>query len=138
MTTIAAVRQGLADAITTGLPDWRADPYVGEQVNPPQIKVVIGPFDPRYVLSEAKKNVLFRCHCYATRSGGAQSEAILDALAEPSGSGSFIAAVQTSSNWSATVDYAQVVNVSEIQVSTFGTSDAIEYFVRTFDVEVVW
>ena len=79
----------------------------------------------------------FRCAAYAKRVESATSEQALDALAELSGDGSFIAAVATSDNWSVTVDYAQVVNVGEVAVTTFG-QDGAEYLVCPFDVEVVW
>ena len=63
-------------------------------------------------------------------------ESLLDALAELSGDGSFIAAVADSTNWSITVDYAQVVNVGEVAVANWG--DGTEYLACPFDVEVVW
>lgn len=136
MTTIYDARQGLTDALST-IPDWRASPYVGEQVNPPMIKVTMPAFDPRYVMGESKARYTFRCYAYYARVAAEAAEKALDALAEPTGTGSLIAAVQTGTNWSASVDYAMVTNVGEISVTSFGT-DAAEYFVRPFDIEVVW
>ena len=141
MTTIAEVRAGLVVAINTGLggTPWYAAAYVGEQVNPPEIKVSLPAFDPRFVFGEAKKSVTFRVTAYATRAGGDASEILLDALCEPTGTtGSLIGAVQTSTNWAITVDFAQVTQVGEIGVTTYGTNDVAEYFFRPFDVEVVW
>lgn len=136
MTTIYEVRQGLADALST-LPGWRASAYVGDQLNPPQIKVTMPAFDPRMVFGQSKAAHTFRCYAYAPRAASESSERLLDELAEPTGVGSLIAAVQTSGNWTVSVDYAVVTNVGEITVTQFGT-DAAEYFVRPFDVEVVW
>jgi hypothetical protein len=136
MTTIYEVRQGLSNALGT-VPGWRSSPYVGEQVNPPMFKVTMPAFDPRYVMGETKARYTFRCYAYYTRVAADAAERALDELAEPTGAGSVIAAVQTSTNWTITVDYAQVTNVGEITVTSFGT-DAVEYFVRPFDIEVVW
>jgi hypothetical protein len=136
MTTILDARQGLSDALST-IPGWRASPYVGDQVNPPMIKVTMPAFDPRMVFGQSKSQKTFRCYAYAPRAAAESSERLLDELAEPTGTGSLIEAVQTSGNWTADVDYAVVINVGEITVTQFGT-DAAEYFVRPFDVEVVW
>lgn len=136
MTTIFDARQGLADALST-IPGWRASAYVGDQVNPPMIKVTMPAFDPRMVFGQSKAAHTFRCYAYATRAASESSERALDELAELTGDGSLIAAVQTSGNWTADVDYAVVTTVGEITVTQFG-SDAAEYFVRPFDVEVVW
>lgn len=135
MTTIAQVRDNLADIAAT-ITGWRGTAYVGDAVNAPVIKVFRPAFDPRVVFSGSKMQLTFRCVAYAKRVETDRSEAALDALAELTGSGSFIAAVQTSSNWSVTVDYAQVVNVGETTVVTFG--DGVEYLACPFDVEVVW
>lgn len=137
MPTIAQVRADIANVLQTNLSGWRASAYVGDQVNPPHIKVGMPAFDPRLIFSQAKSSHTFRCTAYAPRATTEQSEAKLDALCELTGSGSFIATIQNGSLWSVTVDYAQVVNVSEVQVTTFGT-DGTEYLARSFDVEVVW
>ena len=136
MTTIYDVRQGLADA-AAHVAGWRTSAYVGEQVNPPMIKVTMPAFDPRYVLGETKARYTFRCYAYYTRAAGEAAERALDELAELSGAGSLIAAVQDGTNWPITVDYAVVTQVGEISTTQFGT-DAVEYFVRPFDIEVVW
>lgn len=137
MTTIAQVRAEIADVLTTNLTGWRASAYVGDQVNPPHIKVSMPAFDPRLVFSQAKSSHTFRCIAYAPRAATENSEALLDALCELSGTGSFIATIQDGALWSVSVDYAQVTNVSEVQVTTFG-NDGVEYLARSFDVEVVW
>lgn len=137
MTTIAQVRSQLA-TIATGITGWTGTAYVGDSVDAPMIKVSRPAYDPRMVLSGGKTVATFRCTAYVKRADTAVNEAALDALAEPSGSGSFVAAVQTSSNWgSVSVDYAQVVNVGETFLTAFGT-DAGEYLACPFDVEVVW
>ena len=136
MTTIHDVREGLAGALST-IPDWRASARIGDQLNPPHIKVSMPAFDPRMVFGQSKAQHTFRCFAYYTRAAGESAEVALDALAEPSGSGSLIAAVQDGDNWSVTVDYAVVTNVGEVSVTQFGT-DTAEYFVRPFDVEVCW
>ena len=135
MTTIAEVRQNLEDI--AGLVDgWVGSRYVGDSVDTRTIKVFRPEFDPRVVFGGGKMQLTFRCAAYAKRIDATASEEALDALAELSGTGSFIAAVQDSTNWTVTVDYASVVLVGEVVVSTFG--DGVEYLVCPFDVEVVW
>jgi hypothetical protein len=59
-----------------------------------------------------------------------------DDWVELSGSTSVIAALQDENNWqNVTVDYAQVVNVSEVQSVSVDTA---EYLAVRLDVEVVW
>lgn len=135
MTTIADVRDNLA-TIADGIAGWHGSKYVGDAVTAPVIKVFRPAFDPRFVFNGAAVQMTFRCVAYAKRIDSAESEKALDALAELSGSGSFIAAVQDSTNWTVTVDYAVVTNVDEVQVATLG--DGVEYLACSFDVEVVW
>lgn len=136
MTTIAEVRQNLAD-IADSLDGWHGSQYVGDAAVAGVIKVFRPEFDPRVVFGGGVMQLTFRCVAYAKRVESRTSEAALDALAELTGAGSFIAAVANGDNWSVTVDYAQVVNVGEVSVSTFG-SDGVEYLVCPFDIEVVW
>jgi hypothetical protein len=135
MTTIADVRGNLADIAGT-IYGWVGSKYVGDAVDARVIKVFRTEFDPRYVFGAGKRAITFRCVAYAKRIDASASEEALDALAEPTGDGSFIVAVQDSDNWSVTIDSAQVVNVGEVGVATFG-SDGVEYLVCPFDVEVV-
>ena len=135
MTTIAEVRNELAE-IAGGIGDWFGSSYVGDTVVAGTIKVFRPEFDPRVVFGGGKMMLTFRCVAYAKRIDSVFSEEALDALAEPSGDGSFIAAVADSTNWSVTVDFAQVVNVGEVAVVNWG--DGTEYLACPFDVEVVW
>ena len=135
MTTIAEVRAELAE-IAGGIGDWFGSQYVGDSVTAGTIKVFRPEFDPRVVFGGGKMMLTFRCVAYAKRIDSVFSEESLDALAELSGDGSFIAAVADSTNWSITVDYAQVVNVGEVAVVNWG--DGTEYLACPFDVEVVW
>lgn len=134
MTTIAQVRGNLATIAST-LTGWQGSAYVGDAVTTGTIKVFRQPYDPRFVFGSAKAAIVFKCVAYAKRIESAASEAALDALCEPTGSGSFIAAVASSSNWSVTVDSAQVVEVGEVSLQSWG--DGVEYLVCPFDVEVV-
>lgn len=138
MTTIAQVRAQIA-TIGNAIPGWRASAYVEDAITVPMIKVSRPAFDPRLVFGQAKAAYVFKCVAYAPRVDAKRSETALDALAEPTGAGSFIAAIQTSSNWgSVTVDYAVVTQVGEVVVTTFGPNDTTEYLACPFDVEVVW
>jgi hypothetical protein len=134
MTTLAEVRQNLAEICDT-LEGWSGSPYVGDTVTAGIIKVFRQPYDPRYVFGSAKTPIGFRCVAYAKRIDGAASEEALDALCEQTGDGSLLAAVALSTNWSVTIDYAQVTEVGEVQVAQWG--DGTEYLICPFDVEVV-
>ena len=136
MTTIAEVRQNLADIAGT-IDGWVGSQYVGDSVDTRTIKVFRPEFDPRVVFGGSKMQLTFRCVAYAKRIDSSASEDALDALAELSGDGSFIAAVQTSANWDVTIDYAAVTLVGETALTIFG-SDGVEYLACPFEVEVVW
>ena len=131
MTTLEEVRANLASAIAT-VPDWDAAPYIGEQVNPPMVKVSMPAFDPRYVFGQTSNEYTFRCFAYYNRASGDVGEQALDDLVWP-----FIEAVQDEANWDVEIGFAEVVNVGEVTVSTFGVDAVAEYFVRSFDVKVV-
>jgi hypothetical protein len=89
------------------------------------------------VFSGGKCEHTFKVTAYVTRDATVQSEKALDALAEPSGAGSLIAVVQTSSNWSVTIDYAAVTNVGEVVVVQFANDGAV-YLACPFEIKVVW
>jgi len=133
MTTIAEVRQNLSDIVDT-LDGWHGSSYVGDSAVAGVIKVFRKPFDPRLVFGSAKTAIVFQCVAYAKRVESRTSEAALDALAEQTGTGSLIAAVALSTNWTVTIDSAQVVEVGEVAVATL---EGAEYLVCPFDVEVV-
>jgi hypothetical protein len=140
MTTFAEVRADLA-RVLDGVVGWSvadvAGGYVGDQAPQPySFKVARPPFDPRYVFGEAKKQVTFTVTGYAPRAVPVEAELRLDALCEPTGTGSIIATVQTSTNWSVTIDYAQVVECGETQSVTW--IDGTEYLVAQFRIEVIW
>ena len=133
MTTIAEVRDNLSDICDT-LDGWHGSAYVGDSATAGVIKVFRQPYDPRFVFGSAKTAIVFQLVAYTKRIESRTSEAALDALCEQTGDGSLIAAVALSTNWSVTVDSAQVVQVGEIAVAAI---EGVEYLVCPFDVEVV-
>lgn len=131
MTTIAEVRSQLA-TIVDGITDWRGEAYIGEQVNPPVVKVSRPAYDPRFVHSGARAAYTFRLVAYYKRAAGDLGEAQLDALAPL-----LIDEVQDGTNWGAVdVDYASVTQVGEVAVVEW--LDSAQYFALPFDVEVVF
>lgn len=133
--TIEEVRQNLSDIADT-LDGWYGSRYVGNKIERNVIKVFRPAFDPRFVLNAGKRSITFRCVAYAPFAESSASEQALDALCELTGTGSFIAAVQNSDNWSITVDYAQVTEAGEVELTT--TLEGVAYLMCPFDVEVVW
>jgi len=135
MTTVFDVRQGLADAITDGT-GLRASHYVPEQMVAPIAVVARRSFDPRFVFSQSKATYELTVSIYVDRTNDRAAQETLDGFCEVSGVGSVIAAIQNSANWlNVSVDYAQVVNVSEVQAVGIAES---QYFVVQLDVEVVF
>lgn len=137
MTTIAEVRADLANVLAT-IPGWTVqNAYVGDMApHAYSFKVARPAFDPRMVLQQAKAAHTFNVTAYAPRATPEVSEARLDELCDLTGTGSLIATVQTGSNWTVTVDYAQVVQCGEVQAVTW--IDGVDYLVCQFQIEVVW
>jgi len=123
--------------VSDNLTGWYGQAHVGDQINAGCIVVSRPSYDPRMVFSLAKAEYNFRLVAYASRAGSDASEDALDDLCAPTGAGSLIAAVQTSDNWSVTVDYAEVVMAGETQLTQFG-NDTTEFLACSFDVKVVF
>ena len=136
MTTLADVRDNLATICST-IDGWTGSGYVGDTVNAGFIKVTSPAFDPRMVLGGGKCEHTFRLIAYAPRTASEYSEQALDVLRDVAGDGSLLIAVQNGTNWTVTVDYAQVVEIGEVQLAQFG-QDTTEYLACPFQVKVVW
>ena len=134
MTTIADVRSQMAEAIaTTG---WAVSSYEFDAINPPVVHIMVDEFDPRFVFGGGKRPIPFRVQAFANRTGEISSLKRLDALKEPTGSGSLTAAVQTSANWGAvSIDIAEVTSVGRtVEVEVAGNV----YLMAQFIVEVLF
>lgn len=136
MTTIVEIRDELADVID-GISGWRATGFMGDGINPPVIKVTRPSFDPRTVFQAAKQVATFQAKAIVARGTGESGERQLEALAELTGAGSLTATVQTGSNWSVTVDYAQVVRIGEVVPDT-DSNAGVGFLTMDFDIEVCW
>lgn len=136
MTTFAEVRDDLA-TIVARINGWTGSGWVGDTVNANMIKVTSPAFDPRMVLSGGKCSHTFRLIAYVQRSASVAGEKKLDVLRDVTGTGSLLVTVQDGNNWTVTVDYAQVVEIGEVALTTFG-QDTTEYLACPFQVEVVW
>lgn len=134
MTTIVQIRDELANVID-GISGWRANAFWGETVNPPVVKISRPPFDPRMVFSAAKQEAVFRATAYVAAGTGESGERQLEALAELTGAGSLTAIVQTGSNWSISIDFAQVVMIGQVIPEI---DSGVGSSVLAFDIKVVW
>ena len=136
MTTVSDVRQAMADAISDNIVGLRASAIVPDQMVAPIAVVSRQAFDPRFVFSQSKASYEFAVTIYVPRAADRAMQNLLDDFVELSGETSVIAAIQDGTNWTnVTVDYAQVVNVSEVQSVAVGTA---EYLSVRLDVEVVF
>jgi hypothetical protein len=134
MTTVAQVRDGLAEAITNGC-GLRASGYVLDTIAAPCAHVFRREMDPRLVFSKAKAEYRFGVRVFVGRIAEKPAQQRLDELTEASGAGSLVVAVEDSDNWPVTVDYAVVTLIGEPQQVTV----ADEVFLAVdFDVEVVF
>ncbi len=143
MTTIAEVRADLANVLAN-VEGWTvaniggsASGYVGDaQPGAYTFKINRGAFDPRFVMGKSKTAYVFTVTAYAPRTPAELSEAALDALCEPTGTGSLIATVEDGDNWAVTVDYASVTRCGEVQAVTW--VEGVEYLAAQFTLEVLW
>lgn len=134
MTTTAEVREALA--IAGSYCGREVKPYLGSTITSGSGYVLRREFDPRMVFSEAKSMRPFMVRFYLNAASPESAQQDIDALCDITGTESFVAAIQNGTNWpDDLVDYAQVVNVGEINDSTV---DGTNYFTVDFDIEVVW
>ena len=133
MTTIAQARTSLAAAVTTtGL---RCIAYLSDQIPAPCALISRKEFDPRMVFGGSKSTYGFRVTIYTSRPAERASQVLIDGYCETTGATSLVAAIANGANWTATVDYAEVVRVGEIMVHEIA---GVPYLVAELDVEVVW
>lgn len=135
MPTVTEVRNGLANAINTGMA-LRTSPLVLDSMVPPIAVVARAPFDPRLVFTQSKAAYPFYVRLYAGRADERSAQEKLDEWTDLTGDDSVIAAIQDSANWTAVdVDYAVVTNISEVQTAAIGES---VYLTVELSVEVVF
>lgn len=135
MTTIRQVREAMAAAITAGaeLPGSAVD---GAVPNSGTFQVVRGAYDPRFVFSGTKQMYPFKVRVFAGVAANDANVRLLDEYAEAEGDRSIVAAVQNGTLWpDGLVDYAQVVQVSEVALASYPEA---QFLMVEFDVEVVW
>jgi hypothetical protein len=136
MTTVSEVREELAGIIDDNIEGLRGSAIVPDQMVGPIAVVSRRAFDPRYVFSGERAQYEFTVTIYTPRAADRAAQNLLDDWVELTGATSVIAAIQDGDNWqNVTVDYAQVVNVSEVQAVSVDTA---EYLAVRLDVEVVW
>ena len=134
MTTIAEARDSLAGAITTGAA-LRAIPYLSSTIAHPCAHVRLGAYDPRMVLGKSKAEYQFSVSVFVGVASERSAQVRCDALREPSGAGSLVAAIEDGTLWAATVDYAQVILVGEPTEVVIAEETLMMFEV---DVEVVF
>lgn len=132
--SIEDVRGGLADAVKNGA-GLRCTPYMVSDVNPPCAMVDRRAMDPRLVLDPSKSAYPFRVVVFAGNISGTAAQKAIDKYCATTGAESVKAAIEDGDNWSAQVDYAQVVLIGDSQERTVGANT---YLTVEIDVEVVW
>ena len=134
MTTIADVRDGLAEAINAGT-GLRTMAYLSGSIPHPCGHVRLGAYDPRMVMGRAKAEYPFIVTVFVGVASDRSAQKRCDRLREPAGDESIVTAVETSANWSVDVDYASVTMVGE--PSEVAVAEEILMTVE-FEIEVVF
>ena len=134
MSSINDVCEALAEAVGQ-IPGLRAVGYIDDQINPPQAQVYTREYDPRMVLGNSKRAYMLGVRVFVRRTNPRSAQLALRDYMESSGSTSIPAAIEDESNWSATVDYAEVTSIGQ----PFEVETAAEVFWAVdFDVDVIY
>ena len=137
MTTIADVRDGMAQAITKGC-GLRCLSYVADSIPAPCAVISRDEMDPRMVLGKASAAYMFNVRVFVGRVAEKAAQQKLDTLTEATGAGSLVAAVEDGANWPTSVA-VQYASVTRIGVVPQVVSVADETFLSVdFDIEVVF
>ena len=133
--SINDVCDALARAVTAGS-GLRALGYIDDQVSPPQAQVYTLPFDPRLTTGGSpSRSVQMGVRVFVRRTNMRTAQLELRNYMEQSGSSSVKTAIEDSSNWDATVHYAEVTEIGQ----PFEHETAAEiYWAVDFSVDVVW
>lgn len=134
MTSIADVRQALAQAIESGA-GVVAEPYALRTISAPCVHIVRAGMDPRMVLGAGKAAYEFRCVLFVASKDDVTSQQQIDEFCALSGSTSIKAAIEDGDLWTASVDYASVTRIGDTVERA--VADVI-YDTVEFSVEVVW
>lgn len=132
MTTIEEVRNALADACQS-INGWRAQPYVRDQVSPPEIQVARGAIVYDVAMGHDLAGFEFRLTAYVARDNEVAAQKMMQDLCEPAGPGSLKKVVEADVALAALVDIVRVQTASEDGSVTVG---AITYLFAEFTVDV--
>lgn len=138
MTTRKAIRDDLVDVIAHAVVNSaavRAIGFVPDAIPAPCATVTWREMDPRLVLSEAKSAYSLLVRLWVPRTSERAGQDWLDDACEVSGATSVIAAIQTGSNWTQTIDYAVVTLIGEVEERAKGDD---VFLTVDLDVEIVW
>lgn len=133
MPSITDVRAALADAVSRS--GVRCSPYVLQQVNAPCAHVNRSDMDPRMVLGGGTNVYQFIVTVYAGGQSDIAQQTELDERCAVDGAGSIKVAVETSTNWSETIDYAAVTRIGGPEPREVG---GVVFLAADIDVEVVF
>lgn len=134
MTTLAEVRDGLAEAIQTGT-GLRTMSYLGSSIPHPCCQIDSLGYDPRMVLGRAKASFEFVAVVYVGPVSERSSQQRCDRLREPQGDESIVTAVESLPTFVAGVDYGVVTRVGDAREVIL----AEETLLRVeFEIEVVF
>ena len=134
-TTIAAVRDKMAEAITVGT-GLRTQAYQLSSL--PHPVAVISPltYSPQYVLGKGKAEYPFRITVVVGPASEVHAQKRCDVLREPDGDGSIVAAIENSDLWgTTTVDYVSVTQVGEVGETVVADETLLAFEI---DVTIVW
>lgn len=132
--SIATIRAAIRDGAES-LTDLHAQSYVTDTINVPHFDVALERIVYDLVYEDGAATYTFRCSLYVNRTTDVQAQAVLDEYAEPTGSRSVKAAIETAAVASAaSASYIAVKTAAGPSEVTIGN---VQYLVLEFEVEVV-
>ena len=138
MTTVEEVRVALADAAGS-INGWRAQPYITDSANPPEIHVGVGTTDYDLVMGRGADIWNYRLIAYVSRVAERAGQVLLDELRAPSGEASLKTVLEADTALAALVDYVRVTQASEVREVNLGTDTSpLRYLLVEFTVEVCY
>lgn len=131
--TIAAIRAGIAEALDT-IDGLRVSAYMVDSVAPPMAVVIRRRVEYGVVQEAQPYDGVFAVRVYAQRIAEKAAQQFLDALVEPTGSGSVKAALESDPTLGGVVDSVEVLSADEVALAVVGD---VEYLAIDFELRVL-
>jgi hypothetical protein len=117
MSVLGDIRSGLRDNIKANLDGWQVSPYRIASPTPPGIMIVRGEIRPHRAMQQGLVEYDLRVLAFVADAGDARiTQVHLDALLDPSGPGSMMAAIESDKTLGGVADDLVVQTIPEEQI----------------------